>query len=404
MKTVGVTDLNNYIRDRLEGDPELARVYVRGELSNVKRHSSGHAYFSMKDEGGAIRCVMFRSAMSGLRFTPEDGQKVIARGRIGVYTRNGAYQLYVDAMMPDGLGDLRLRYEALKTKLEAEGVFKSAAERRPLPPYPKKIGLVTSRTGAVIRDMVTVMRRRYPGIDLLLAPALVQGEGGAASICAALDALYQREDLDLIIVARGGGSMEDLWCFNEEPVVRKIAQSPIPIISAVGHETDVTLADFAADLRAGTPSIAAEVAVPERRELLQRIEQGEAHLARGLVRIVQTARLQLEKRVEGSIFERPADLLRAYWQRLDEASMDAERLMDRLLERKHRDLAERLRPLEALNPVAVMARGFAVCENEAGHILSDAREARLGETLHVRLGQGALRATVSEIEKDENHE
>lgn len=263
-----VSQLNEYVRRSLASDPMLHGLCLRGELSNFKRHTSGHWYFTLKDEEAAINCAMFRQAAMGVRFRPENGQRVRLFGSVGLYARTGAYQFYADAMEPDGLGELYLRFEALKQKLAAEGLFDPSL-KKPLPLLPRGVGIVTSRTGAVVHDIARVSWRRYPGMPLYLCPVKVQGEGAAAEIAAAIRLLDGFEGAEVIIVGRGGGSMEDLWAFNEEVVARAIARCHTPVVSAVGHETDVTIADFVADVRAPTPSAAAELAVPERGALLE---------------------------------------------------------------------------------------------------------------------------------------
>ena len=266
--TLTVSQLNEYVRRSLASDPMLHGLCLTGELSNFKRHTSGHWYFTLKDEEAAINCAMFRQAAMGVRFRPENGQRVRLFGSVGLYARTGSYQFYADAMEPDGLGELYLRFEALKQKLAAEGLFDPSL-KKPLPLLPRGVGIVTSRTGAVVHDIARVSWLRYPGMPLYLCPVKVQGEGAAAEIAAAIRLLDAFADVDVMIVGRGGGSMEDLWAFNEEVVARAIARCHTPVVSAVGHETDVTIADFVADVRAPTPSAAAELAVPEQAALLE---------------------------------------------------------------------------------------------------------------------------------------
>ena len=258
-----VKEVNYYIKNLLDGDSLLANIWVKGEISNFKAHSSGHFYFTLKDSSGTLKCVMFKSHAQKIKFMPNHGMQVFSQGYISVYERDGQYQFYVQEMFPFGAGALNIAYEQLKEKLSKEGLFASERKRR-LPTFPQTIGIVTSKTGAALRDMITVIKRRSPHVKIILSPAQVQGEEGANSICLALDNLY-KHPLDVIIIGRGGGSLEELWCFNEEAVVRKIASSPVPIVSAVGHETDFTLSDFAADVRAATPSMAAELVTPLKR-------------------------------------------------------------------------------------------------------------------------------------------
>lgn len=270
-RTLSVSDLNEYVRRSLAGDPMLQDLTIRGEISNFKRHSSGHLYFSLKDENSRIACVMFRQYAQMLRFYPQDGMMVLLTGAVGLYTASGSYQFYGQAMAKDGLGALYERFLALKDSLQKEGLF-DAARKKPLPLLPKAIGVVTSATGAVISDILTVTRRRYPDMPVILRPSLVQGEGAAEDLRAGLLEVSALPQVEVIIIGRGGGSLEDLWAFNDEALVRAIADCPVPVISAVGHETDVTLADFAADMRAPTPSAAAELAVPLKQDLIGRID------------------------------------------------------------------------------------------------------------------------------------
>lgn len=255
-----IKDVNLYIKNLLDGDSLLSNLWVKGEISNFKAHSSGHFYFTLKDNSGSLKCVMFRSRAQNIKFEPEHGMQVIAAGYVSVYERDGQYQLYVDEMLPFGAGALNIAYEKLKERLAQEGLFAESRKRK-LPVFPETIGIVTSLTGAALRDMVSIIKRRFPKMKIIISPAQVQGEEGAKSICSALDKIYHQK-IDVIIIGRGGGSLEELWCFNEEAVVRKISMSPVPIVSAVGHETDFTLSDFAADIRAATPSMAAELVTP----------------------------------------------------------------------------------------------------------------------------------------------
>ncbi len=396
-----VQQLNSYIKNMLDSDRPLQELKLTGEISNFKRHAaSGHCYFSLKDDKASVNCVMFRSAASRLVFQPENGLSVIVRGSVSVYERSGNYQVYVDRMAQAGVGNLQIQYEKLKKKLAAEGVFKSQSDRRLLPPIPGKIGIVTSPTGAVIRDMVTVLRRRYPQVDVLLSPALVQGSGGAVSLVAALERLYVRNDIDLIIIARGGGSQEDLWNFNEEVVVRKIAESPVPIVSAVGHETDVTLADFAADLRAGTPSIAAEQTVPDRLRLLEVIAGRKQSLAQALEQNVKLARLTFQSSIKNSVLMKPERLLERHRLSLDERTMALETLMTQRMDAYHRVLSERSATLSALSPLSVLDRGYAVVETSEGHLVKTTTDVMLGEKLSIYLSDGNLTTEITDIEQE----
>lgn len=392
-KTWTVSELNRYIKGCFEENAKLRQLVLSGEIANFKRHApSGHCYFSLKDDKASIACVMWRSQVSRLTFTPANGMTVLVRGQVTVFERNGAYQLYVDRMLAEGAGALAIQFEELKQKLAKEGLFKTATDRRPIPVYPTRVGLVTSETGAVIRDMLTVMRRRAPYVKILLAPATVQGPTGAVSICAALDALYQRNDLDLIILARGGGSQEDLWNFNEEPVVRKIAASPVPIISAIGHETDVTLADFAADLRAGTPSIAAEQAVPDQADLQNSLQARRRALGQALLRDVRLARWRLDQAYRRSAFSCPEKILALYAQDLDERFMALDRGMKGVMDRADLALQKRIGPLLALNPLAVVARGFSIATDDSGQVISHPADLPVDKHFYLRFADGTVQA------------
>ena len=333
-----VSEINSYIKRILQQDTMLSGVLVRGEISNFTRHSSGHLYFSLKDKTGTIKCVMFRSNAQRLQFQPAHGMQVLIGGYVAVYERDGVYQLYVEQMMPAGAGALHMAYEQLKEKLTKEGLF-DAAGKRPLPFLPQKIGIVTSPTGAAIRDMVSIIRRRNPAVDIYVVPAIVQGSEGAVSICQALDVLY-RQDMDVIIAGRGGGSLEELWCFNEEAVVRKIAESPVPIISAVGHETDVTLSDFAADVRAATPSMAAELAVPVQSQLVEQLQLQERVLMQRYMACLQQKRLRLEHLMQHRILQKPELLWQDAQQALDEKVKQLEQSYALYLQQRQQQIAK----------------------------------------------------------------
>lgn len=397
-----VGDLNRRIKHLLDGDAVLQKVVVQGEISNFKRHgASGHLYFSLKDADAGINCVMFRSQTTRLRFIPKDGMAVLAVGAVSVYTKTGVFQLYVERMMPQGEGLLQIEFDRLRQRLAAEGVFKDEGARRMLPPYPRKIGIVTSPTGAVLRDMMTVLRKRWPIVEVLLVPAIVQGEAGADSIVAALASLYDRSDIDLIIVGRGGGSREDLWNFNEEPVVRAIARSPIPIISAVGHETDVTLSDFAADARAGTPSIAAAMAVPDHHEVARVITQHATKLNTQMTRHLQIASERLTARVQHSVLQDPLRLLRQPQQRADDLTDRWEQHRLRYMTRLEEQCSQRMAMLETLNPLSVLARGYAVCEAH-GATVTRVADVSSGDPLRIVLQDGAMHAQVTALENERN--
>ena len=371
--TLTVSDLNEYVRRSLAGDPMLKDLKLRGEISNFKHHVSGHLYFSLKDEQARIQCVMFRQDASRLTFSPADGMRVELRGSVSLYTAAGSYQFYATGMSPDGLGALYQRFEELKRRLMAEGLF-DAGRKRPLPLLPRQIGIVTARTGAVIHDIARVAGRRNPGVQLVLRPAQVQGAGAAEDIAQGIRDLSALPEIDVLIIGRGGGSLEDLWAFNEEAVVRAIAACPVPVISAVGHETDVTLSDFAADVRAATPSAAAEIAVQERNQLndqllsLRARALKAAHDAAGQRR---TSLAQAETRLARL---HPIARLRELRNReaLLMAGLNAA-AQARLKERSAL-LGQRLARLEALGPQAVLKRGYVIARDSRGNPVSHAAD------------------------------
>ena len=395
---LSVGDINNYIKSLLQRDGRMSNVLVRGEISNFTRHSSGHMYFSLKDKTGSIKCVMFRSNAQQLQFAPCHGMEVFASGYVSVYERDGVYQLYVERMLEAGAGALHAAYEKLKAKLLAEGLFEESRKRK-LPFLPRKIGIVTSPTGAAIRDMVSILRRRNPSIAIYLVPAIVQGKEGVVSICQSLDRLYQM-DLDVIITGRGGGSLEELWCFNEEAVVRKIAQSPVPIISAVGHETDFTLADFAADVRAATPSMAAELAVPVMEQLQQDLFLRQRTLQQRYNSYLQQKKLRLEHLAQHRLLQKPELLWQDRQQLLDERTERLQQILQRLLQQKRQQLSASAEQLHALSPLQVLSRGYALCEDDRGQVVRQASQLALGDKFTVVLEQGRLWGEVTGKEEE----
>ena len=394
---LSVSEINLYIKKLLQQDGRMSSVLVRGEISNFTRHSSGHLYFSLKDTTGAIKCVMFRSNAQRLQFQPGHGMEVLVSGYVSVYERDGVYQLYVEQMMAAGAGTLHLAYEKLKKKLEGEGLF-DKMNKRSLPFLPRKVGIVTSPTGAAIRDLLSIIHRRNAGISVYVVPAIVQGQEGIASICQSLDVLYQH-DMDVIIVGRGGGSLEELWCFNEEAVVRKIAASPVPIISAVGHETDVTLADFAADVRAATPSMAAEVAVPEKKQLEEVLSLRQRTLEQRFSSLLLHKKQYLEHLASHRLLQKPELLLQDRQQLLDETNEKLEKAIQLILAQKKQEFAARAEKLNALSPLHVLGRGYALCQKENGQVIRSASDAAVGERVQIVLEKGCLTASVLDREE-----
>lgn len=394
-----VSAINSHIKMLLQRDQQLSGLLVRGEISNFTRHSSGHLYFSLKDKTGTIKCVMFRSNAQRLQFQPAHGMEVLIAGYVTVYERDGVYQLYAEQMMQAGAGALHAAYEKLKAKLLTEGLF-AEERKRPLPFLPRKVGIVTSPTGAAIRDLVSIMQRRNPTVSIYVVPAIVQGKEGIASICQSLDFLYQ-QDMDVIITGRGGGSLEELWCFNEEAVVRKIAESPVPIISAVGHETDVTLADFAADVRAATPSMAAELAVPVQSQLQQELSLRQRTLVQRYESYLQQKQLRLQHLAQHRILQKPELLLQDRQQLLDDKTERLQQRLQQILQQKQQQLAAGAEQLNALSPLNVLSRGYALCQDDAGRLIRNASQVDVGQPITIVLEQGRLAATVTGKEEDE---
>ncbi|WP_019122829.1 exodeoxyribonuclease VII large subunit [Brevibacillus massiliensis] len=446
MKTVAiwsVTDLNRFIKGQLEKNSQLADVWVRGEISNFTHHTSGHMYFTLKDKDSRVKVVMFSSYNRFLKFIPKNGTKAIVRGSISVFERDGAYQLYAREMQPDGIGSLYLAFEQLKEKLQAEGLF-AAERKRPLPKFPKRVGVVTSPTGAAVRDILITIKRRFPQAGILLVPAVVQGKEAPMSIVAAISRINQYGDVDVLIVGRGGGSIEELWAFNDEHVARSIAGSRIPVISAVGHETDFTIADFVADVRAATPTAAAELAVPHYLEWMERIKQLENRLHRAIHGRLTQERARLEQLSQSYGLRQPERRVAEQQQRLDEAVYRLGLGMRQAL-RKHRErqeqLAQRLKrfrladrikvhrqqlhrmqaqlqqrmgyrveraraewtgllaQLDALSPLKVMQRGYALVYRES-QLAKSVRDIAPGDKLMVRLSDGTIRAEVLETNRE----
>ena len=392
--TLSVSQLNEYVRRLLAGDPMLRSLRVQGEISGFKRYTSGHLYFTLKDEEACVSCVMFRSAAEALDFRPQDGQRVTIRGSASLYPQRGQFQLYVETMQREGVGELYMRFEALKRRLTAEGLFDQAIKKE-IPAYPRVIGVATSRTGAVLRDIVRVARRRDPNISILLAPTSVQGAGAADEIVHALEQLNRQGEADVILCGRGGGSIEDLWPFNEEIVARAIRASKIPVISCVGHETDFTIADFAADLRAPTPSAAAELAVPEAAALRAAIDGLLEGGAAAIERRLTLERAHLARLNASAALNMPSRLL------IERRETALERLIGRMTraaqampQTKQARLDGLMRALNAVNPNAVLERGYAVVRQN-GQAVTDASALDVGDLIDVTLKGGTLGARVT---------
>lgn len=384
-----VSRVNNYIKRLLDSKPVLSNLWVKGEISNYKRHSSGHIYLTLKDEKSVLRAVMFRSAASGLAFTPSDGMRVIARGRVSVYEAGGAYQLYIEEMIPDGVGALYLEYERLKNRLAEEGLF-NERYKKPIPQYPSVIGVVTAPTGAAVRDIINVATRRFPLAEIVIYPVLVQGAGAKESIVKAIEYFNETNSADTLIVGRGGGSIEDLWAFNEEIVARAIFASHIPVISAVGHEVDFTIADFVADMRAPTPSAAAEISVPSAAELSRMLAMLSSRMLGSVQARIENGALRLKRLMPRT----PQDKINEYRQRLDmciKRSENAYRL--RLTECAGR-LGELCGKLDALSPLKTLSRGYAIPMLSDGTVLRRAEDFKSGEDFTLRLREESVECTV----------
>ena len=396
-----VSELNAYMKALVDGDDFLGAVAVRGELSNYKIYPSGHHYFTLKDKESSLKCVMFRSAAGKLRFRPESGMGVTAYGRIGVYPRDGAYQLYCQRLTPEGVGDLYVAFEQLKKKLQAEGLF-DPAHKKPLPPFPQRIAIVTSAAGAAIHDMLRILGKRYPLAKVILLPVRVQGVEAPAEIAGAIRYVNRFQLADLIITGRGGGSMEDLWAFNDERVARMIYLSQIPVISAVGHEPDVTISDFVADLRAATPSNAAELAVPEQGELRERIAALRLRLAQAEERRLKLIRQQVEKLQSARVLQNPKNYLEDRRLLLDFQQNKLTAAMRQLVLKKQQDFVARRTALEAMSPLKVLSRGYAMTRDSAGRVVTDAAALKPGEIITVTLRNGEVDAAVREIRGGSN--
>ncbi|MBO2516323.1 MAG: exodeoxyribonuclease VII large subunit [Clostridiales bacterium] len=395
--TLSVTELNEYVRRSLASDPMLRSVVLRGEISNFKKHFSGHWYFSLKDEKSRIDCVMFRQNNLGVRFEPKDGARVQLGGTVGLYTAAGSYQFYAESMQPDGVGDLYLRFEQLKAKLLAEGLFDSA-RKRPLPLLPRAIGIVTSNTGAVVHDIARVAGRRNPGMQLVLRPAQVQGEGAAQDIVKGIEELSRVEGIDVIIIGRGGGSLEDLWAFNEEIVARAIAACPVPVISAVGHETDVAISDFVADHRAATPSAAAEIAVAERSVLLSQAEDIKTQLQAALARKILAGRAELAETGRRLRACHPLAKVREMQLTLTRLSQRLNRQAESAVNNSRGRLDVLRGKLEALGPAGALERGYAI-PRISGRVIRGADEVAPGDEIDLLVKGGEIAARVTEIRR-----
>ena len=393
-----VTQINTYIQSMMDSDRLLSGLCIRGEISNYKVYPSGHHYFSLKDATGALRCVMFKREASRLRFRPENGMKVIAFGRITVFPRDGAYQLYCNELSPDGVGDLHVAFEQLKEKLWKEGLF-DEGHKKPLPLYPQTIAIITSSAGAAVHDMLRILRKRYPLTKVLLLPVRVQGVEAPAELCGAIRYVNRWDLADLIITGRGGGSLEDLWAFNDEMLARTIYESRIPVISAVGHEPDVNISDYVADLRAATPSNAAELAVPDREELIRQLRSMASAMGAHLAKQVKVNRQRLNTLAAARPLQSPT----AY---LDERRLLLDSIQRRLCAAQQQALAKNRQrcvrltaALDAMSPLKVLTRGYAMAQTKGGQLLRQVEQVRSGDRFTLQLSDGRIRASVESTEQ-----
>ena len=395
-----VSEANNFIKALLDQVPQLQEIYVRGEISNYKLYPSGHHYFTLKDENGAMRCVMFRGQASHLRFRPENGMKVIAFGRISVFPRDGAYQLYCSDLAADGVGDLHVAFEQLKAKLEAEGLFESA-HKKPLPKYPRNIAIITSSAGAAVHDMIRILRARWPLSKVLLLPVRVQGVEAPPEIVGALRYANKWNVADVISTGRGGGSIEDLWAFNDERVARAIYESDIPVISAVGHEPDVTIADYVADARASTPSNAAEIVVPDQKTLRRQLENVRARLVQDETVRIEAQNEKLKKLAQSRTLRDPMAFIADKRLLLDYTQNKLSSLAQQQTAERQRKFETLCASLDALSPLKVLSRGYAMARDERGAVVKSAADVAVGEMIDVTLGQGGLSCRVEERRMEE---
>ncbi len=390
-----VTQVNTYIKSLIDDDINLKAVIISGEISNFKNHyRTGHYYLTLKDANSSIKAVMFASANRRLRFEPQDGMQVIAVGRISVYDRDGVYQLYIEDMMPDGFGSLNLAFEKLKQKLHSEGLF-DETHKKQIPDCPMKVGVITSPTGAAIEDILNVLSRRFPLAEVVFKGVEVQGVNAAPSITEAINLFSEMEAADVLIVGRGGGSIEDLWAFNEESVVRAIYNCKIPVISAVGHETDFTIADFVADLRAPTPSAAAELAVPDMREHFSYVLSAKSFIENVLQIKIENERQKIRNLVSSKAFMKPADMIKSHRQYLDSLSFACESAVRLYTEKQRREFSAAVSKLDAMSPLKVLSRGYAMVTSD-NNIITSAGDLSAGDTLSVLFADGSVECEVKE--------
>ena len=389
---VSVTDLNKYIKNKIAEDENLSNIIVKGEISNFKHHYTGHLYFTLKDENSLIKCIMFKSYAQKLNFEPKDGMKVYIFGAVSVFERDGVYQIYAKAMEQDGLGDLYTKYQKLKEELEKKGLFDESHKQK-IPMFPKVVGVLTSQTGSVIRDIINVSTRRNPNVYIRLLPVPVQGEGAAEKIAKGIEYMNKNQLADVLILARGGGSLEDLWPFNEEVVANSIYNSKIPIISAVGHETDFSISDFVADLRAPTPSAAAELAVPDIYEVKQKINTYQNRLKMSLTKKLEIMKLRYEKCMSSSVFKEPTRRINENYIKIDTYVKKLENLINKVKEKNKNKYIELVSKLDTLSPLKTLTRGYSIVEKE-GKIIKSVADLNTEDEISIRLKDGNKQAKI----------
>lgn len=398
MKIISVGQLTAYIKEKLESDLTLNNVWVKGEVSNFKHHSSGHMYFTLKDRTSALRCIMFRSRNQGLKFRPAEGMSVVARGYVTLYERDGQYQLYVEEMQPDGVGALYTAFLQLKQRLENEGLF-DRQRKRPLPGFPRKVGVITSPTGAAVRDIINVLTRRSPQTHIILVPVPVQGDSAPPLIAQGIMLANSIAELDVIIVGRGGGSIEELWAFNTEIVARSIFESRIPVVSAVGHETDFTIADFVADMRAPTPSAAAELVVPDCIEVRRHIDNLKRRLVLGTRSCVSTLRERSERAAESRFLKRPKDELYSKAQDIDYLCKRLGQAALGQLSSKRNRLTLQMSRLDDMSPMATLQRGYTICRDNNTTVLTKVKQVKTGDKVQIIMSDGSLDCEVQHVKE-----
>ena len=392
-KIYSVSDVNKYIKALMDKDTLLNNISIRGEITNFKAHYTGHLYFTLKDESSTIKCIMFKGYAQFLKFKPTDGMKVVINGQIGVFERDGVYQIYCKSMSPEGLGDLYLAYEQLKNKLQKEGLF-DASKKKKIPFLPKRVGVITSRTGAVVRDIINVTTRRYPNVDLLIYPAAVQGVNVASTVIEGLKTFNALKNVDVIIIARGGGSFEDLFGFNDEALARQIYASQIPVVSAVGHETDFTICDFVSDLRAPTPSAAAELVYPEYSEIVNRIITDKKRTIIAIKNYIDRKRQYVEKLKAAKLEKVPLDKINRYRIIIDNLLSKSESSIKYKVEKYRTRCIRSISKIDALSPLKTLTRGYSVTENSDGKVIKSISDVNKDENIRIKLIDGKIEAIV----------